>query len=739
MEKIYYAKSPQADGHQPFVKEHLEAVSKLAGHFGAVFGCQAEAMIAGKFHDFGKYSVLFQDGVLPGLRQHIDHAICGAEMLYLLKHGKRAYRPIMEAINAHHSSLLDYDMLKGILDQVIQDEQEHTSSEGKIAALNGIAQYQAAFQAFREDFPDFSLPKLQSFLPGDAQPVASMLYTRMLFSCLVDADYSISASDRDPDYLHDTEISSFDPNALLEKLNAYRKTIRKNSDSSAEVNQIRDMLFDRCGEAGTQPEGLFTLTAPTGTGKTLALLHFALQHCAARGKKRIIIVLPFLTLAEQNVRTYENILPDILVDHSQSDLPEEAREFSARWTVPVIVTTSVHFFESLFSSKPTDCRKLHSIANSVVLFDEAQSLPSEVTGCTLQAVRELCARYHCTMVFSTATQPNFETIDSTWKPQEIVTDHSWMYHALQRVSVRWNIESPTALAQIAEEMAQEKNVCTIVNLRRHGRKLFELLKAKCPPEELFFLTTDLCAAHRSEVVAEIHRRQESDLPCRVVATQCIEAGIDLDFDVLYRALAPLDSIIQAAGRCNRNGRLSEYGSVTVFIPAEDGRLYPDSWYHNAATVVQRLAARHPIDINDPQHILEYYQILFQNHKDKPALAKAIANRSFSETDQAYQLIKASGYQIIVPFKGLKELYDTIKSQLEDHGLTNAILKQAASITVTTFEKEIEQYAEQLYYIDHRTGESSPSQYFILRPQHHALYLSDMGLQFPAAHSMEVMY
>jgi CRISPR-associated helicase Cas3/CRISPR-associated endonuclease Cas3-HD len=733
--RTYYAKSKLPNGKQPTNKEHLEKVSRLAGQFGAEFGCQQEAALAGQLHDFGKYSERFQK-VLEKEEHRIDHAVCGAARLYAEKKQQRAYQPIIEAINGHHDGLVEFGMLKDLLYGILSSETEQTANGGKTAALNGVKQFQTAIQAFQQDFPDYQSPKLSEFLPAGDTDADYMLYTRMLLSCLVDADYSISASDRRENYLEETEQNDFEPEALLQKLYDHRETIRRDSTADSEVNQIRDRLFERCGEVGEHSaSGLFTLTAPTGTGKTLALLHFALRHCVRHGKKRIIVVLPFLTLAEQTTKTYRAIFQDVLVDHSQSNLSDDARELAARWSVPVVITTSVKFFESLFACLPTDCRKLHSIANSVVLFDEAQSLPPEVTGCTLQAVRELCDRYHCTMVFSTATQPDFNQIDKLWQPTEIMPDHGWMYQALRRVEVHWNLASPTPLGQIAEEMARETNVCAIVNLRRHARKLYSELKKQCArSDEVFFLTTDLCPAHRSEIVKEIQRRQKEGLPCRVVATQCIEAGVDLDFDVLYRALAPLDAIIQAAGRCNRNGRLIQGGTVTVFVPDEEGTLYPDDqgshWYHNAAELVKELVHHHPIDIDDPAHIQAYYQLLFQHQKDKPALTKAITSRCFAETDKQYKLIENRGVHIIVPFIGQQELYTQLEEEFKMHGITKGGIKQAVPITVTSFDHNMISYAEQLFLAGHGHGERIPAPYYILRPQHQDLYLPDMGLQFP---------
>ena len=460
--------------------------------------------------------------------------------------------------------------------------------------------------------------------------VASMLYTRMLFSCLVDADYSVSASDENEDYLDKTTDESFDPNELLTRLNTYRDGIRKNSKANGMLNAIRDIFYDQCGNAGEENgEGLFTLTGPTGIGKTLALMHFSLRHCLQWNKRRIIVVLPFLSLTEQTAKEYGNIADSILEDTSQVQWTDETKEYSARWSAPIIITTSVKFFESLFCDQPTDCRKLHHIANSVILFDEAQSLPNEVLGCTLEAVEELCKRYHVTMVFSTATQPDYHTISPEWQPKEIYPDHAALFQKLKWVNVTWRIKTETPLPSIAREMSEKKSVCAIVNLRKHAKELFEALIASCPENECFFLTTDLCAAHRSTQVQTIKERLKAGLPCRVVATQCIEAGVDLDFDVMYRALAPLEAIIQAAGRCNRNGRIPGGGEVIVFVPASDERLYPGNWYAQGASVVAQMYAENgSIDINDPAFIQTYYQLLFKNQCDKRVLMDAINERDY---------------------------------------------------------------------------------------------------------------
>ena len=736
----YYAKSKRKDGTQELLRDHLAKVSEMAGVFGEQIGSRKTAELCGKLHDFGKYSESFK-GVLERKFTHIDHALCGAAFLYCLIGNKKSsfrYRAAIEAINGHHNGLIGYDDLEIVLIKSLRSSDPVECNNQKTAALAGQKQYQEATKAFLKDFPQFTFEDFPQFkseaqaienvqkMEGIDESIDEMLYTRMLFSCLVDADYSISSEKELQKPLE------FKAKQCLKALDKYREELKKNVKGSSVVNDLRDLLFERCGKTARLKEGLFTLTAPTGTGKTLALLHFALQHADEFEKKRIILVLPFLALTEQSYDVYSKIIPEILQDHSQSELDDRQREFAERWESPFIITTSVKFFQALFAQKPTDCRKLHNIANSIILFDEAQSLPANLLATTLNAVNALCTRYHCTMVFSTATQPEFKSIQGvSWKPIEIVPEYSMLYKKLRRTQVEWRMKKQIPLEEIAREMEEEENVCVIVNLRRHAVKLFESLKNdQCDREEIFFLTTDLCPKHRSEVISKIKARQRAGLPCKVVSTQCIEAGVDLDFHVLYRALAPLEAIIQAAGRCNRSGRF-ETGKVVVFEPEVEGNLYPpDKWYQNAAVVVKEILSRESIDINDPECISNYYEILFREYaKDKEALAKAIEDRDYKETAREYKLIDNQGKKVIVPFNEKMQLYQEVRKNLLNGNLTPELVKKSAEITVNTFEKDIEKYCEQVYYFDRKKKQKVESGYYVLRTQYEYMYREDMGLQF----------
>ena len=729
--KIYYSKSANIHHGRITAMEHLENVQNLSHVFGADVGMPNSAALAGLFHDFGKYSSAFQ-GVLEGTVQHVDHAFAGAVMLYLhlLKAKKsnallKKYTPVIEAVQGHHDGLRSLDELEEDLKDAYLDERFDRCPSGKAPSLCGERAFHCAWDAFRKDFPDFTFPEVENREVSPLDPIANMLDTRMLFSCLVDADYSISASDDDPSYLQENSRPPLDAAQMLQNLENHCQELRKNSTADAALNQIRNQVYEECGNAGSLPMGLFTLTAPTGVGKTLSMLHFALQHCKTHALKRIIIALPFLTLAEQTEQEYQKIFPEVVVDHSQSNLPEDLRELAARWDAPVIITTSVRLFESLFSDNPRDCRKLHNLAGSVILFDEAQSLPSELAGATVQAVQALCKKYHCSMVFSTATQPDFGSVNGiTWNPTEILPQNEELFQKMRRVQTYWRKELP--LSVVAQELSSETNGCCIVNLRRHARNLFTLLEKQRTADGLFLLTTDLCPAHRLAVVDEIKGRQKQGLPCLVVATQCIEAGVDLDFDVMYRALGPMESIIQAAGRCNRNGRLPEGGRVVVFEPQEEGRLYPGDSYGRAAGIVKNLWAgcRQP-DLSNLQAVAQYYHRFFTQSQQNPRLAAALQQKDYPQTAKEYRLIKENGVRLIVPWQGEQKLFEQIQKAAEDGAIRSVHLHEAAPITISCFnEEDVRACATPLTMRKGREG--TETGYFILNTGFESRYDPVMG-------------
>ena len=677
---IFYSRSENQNGEKEELYIHLRKTAELAESFADRFGEGSAGKLCGLLHDAGKASDMFQK-VLNGTAVGVNHESAGAVLLW------KTYKcPLLSRVTyAHHKGLI-WDIESQLKRSLTGSEAHESRRENRIFSVNSVQQLQKSVDYLKEH--DLLLPKqpeLTSDIKSHYSNLPIMLHARMLLSCLCDADYLASASHSDEDIIDRSEDEPLDAAKILDSLAEYRDNIIGSSNSASGINKVRNEVFEACVRAAQEEPGLFTLTAPTGTGKTLALLAFAAEHAKKYHKKRIIIVLPFLSIITQNAKIYSDICGNILEAHSMAKYSEQTRLYSERWSSPVIVTTSVKFFEALFKSQPTDLRFLHSIADSVVVFDEAQSIPADLAGTTVESVRTLCEMFRCTVLFSTATQPAYqERGDIAFKPREIISDPAGLYERTRRVGVEWKIRQgdEIPLDDIAAEMSEHNSVCCVVNRKDHAHKLYERLKTVCADSGCFHISTDMCKAHRDVVISEIIRRTVSGEPCRLVSTSCIEAGVDLDFEVMFRALAPLDSIVQCAGRCNRNGRGN--GKMTVFVPAED-KLYPSESYEYAANCVRLLNSRHSIDINDPEHIAEYYRELFrgQSH-DRNKLVNAISEFDFEEVEKQYRLIDHAGVNVLVPYSGMEELYDRLAQQAVTSGITKQWMKEAAPITVTSY-------------------------------------------------------
>ncbi|MCC8182410.1 MAG: CRISPR-associated endonuclease Cas3'' [Clostridiales bacterium] len=710
----YYARSANATGQKETVTHHLTRAGELCAQFLSPLGYEDWGKSLGETHDFGKLSLRF-DLVLKRQKTGVNHALPGAVLLTSMY----ASRPntahlLVAAVASHHSCLQGYDRYESTLKAVRNGTGKNLDAENREYSLFGPEEYQQAISEWRKDFARRRLAPAPSFQGEEDALLSKMLFQRFLFSALVDADWSSSAEHFEPDYLAQHTGPALDPETALQRLLDIRREKQQCSTASPTLNRMRDELFDACLAAGDEAPGLFTLTAPTGLGKTLALLAFALRHCQHWGKRRVVLVLPYLTLIEQNCRDYRAVIPELLELHSNVHWTEAEQLLAQRWDAPCIVTTNVSFFEPLFSAHPGQCRHLHQLADSVIVLDEAQSLPPRLLNATLRTVKLLCDHYGCTVLFSTATQPSFQHRSGlNWQPREIAPDPPALFAATRRVTWHWRLKEPISLSDLSEELSGFSQVCVIVNLRRHARSILQSLCQLCPVEEVFYLSTDLCPAHRSDVLGEVRRRLREGLPCRLVATQCVEAGVDLDFPVLYRALAPLDSLIQAAGRCNRNGD-SPAGQMTVFLPDEE-RLYPTEYYGRGAQAVIDLLSRHEIDCNDPTHIDEYYQLLYQNDRgDKKELREAIQREDYPETEKQYQIIDQAGVQVIVPYTGQLELYKEICRQLDRDGLTGRILQMAKELTVSCYdEKAVRKNCVPLFHRSYEAGQEVPTKYYLL--------------------------
>lgn len=616
---------PESSGQWQPLAVHLCNVAKLAKQFAAPLGLSAEAELAGLLHDLGKYAERFQVRLRNPAIHGINHWAAGAAHAAELRLHSSAF-----AVDGHHTGMpaRDGDGLKQTIARMRSDAERQNFCKC-VEPLSELLGRLAA--------DGLCLPDIPARTPGD--PFSEALRTRLLFSCLVDADFRDTENHFDPGAASLRPVPWLQPVRALEILRHHLAGLSGDGD----VNQRRRKLLDDCLTAATQPPGLFTLTAPTGSGKTLSSLAFALQHIAHHNAKpgiaeherfrRVIVVIPFTSIIEQTAGVYRKLFepefgPDYVLEHHSAVAPREraedkgkdaeaeslrrARLAAENWASPLVVTTSVRFFESLFSNRPSACRKLHNIGRSVVLFDEVQTLPSDLVPSLLSAVKLLTRDYGVTAVFMTATQPAFAAAEAAlpygWNPTPIASDESALAEALRRTRIELPaLDQKLSWENIAGRMAGESQALCVVNTTADARNLFKLLRDRSP-DGLCHLSSRLCPQHRREKLETIRQRLRDGLSCRLVSTQLIEAGVDVDFPIAFRALGPLDSIIQTAGRCNREGKSAEPCPVIVFRPEE--LKTPPGAYRSATAKTVEFLNRHP-DAADRLHLPEFYAAYFR--------------------------------------------------------------------------------------------------------------------------------
>ncbi|MBY0270159.1 MAG: CRISPR-associated helicase Cas3' [Burkholderiales bacterium] len=562
--------------------EHLAGVATLAACHARSFGAEDWAHLAGLWHDLGKYRPRFQHYIRQASGFEADahikgeahgkapHSTAGA-MLACERFGMSG-RVLAYLIAGHHAGL--YDWFGGLDTRL-----DSTDSRDE---LNEALAERPPTEIL--DHGSFT-PDLRA-IPGGKDGFA--LWVRMLFSCLVDADFLDTEA-----YIDAGKASQRGKWANVQNLlEPFDRFMTKKISAAAPtpVNLLRADILKQCREKAQESPGLFSLTVPTGGGKTLSSMAFALEHAKKYNKRRIIYVIPYTSIIEQTADNFKEIFSDAVIEHhSNAEVEPDAENSKSRlasenWDAPIVVTTNVQFFESLFAAKTSRCRKLHNIVDSIVVLDEAQLLPPEFLQPILDVLNLLTRHYGVTAVLSTATQPalasrkyfdaknNMRGLDNV---REIMNDPDALYSTLERVNVYLPTDWNTSVSwdTLASEISQRDSVLAIVNRRKDARELWQRL-----PEGTLHLSALMCGEHRSKTIAQIKARLKDGIPTRVISTQLVEAGVDVDFPVVYRALAGLDSIAQAAGRCNREGRLAELGKqgeVIVFIatqPAPPGLL-----------------------------------------------------------------------------------------------------------------------------------------------------------------------
>jgi CRISPR-associated endonuclease/helicase Cas3 len=428
------------------------------------------------------------------------------------------------------------------------------------------------------------------------------------------------------------------------------------------LNRIRHEVYLAALSAAEQPPGFFRMTVPTGGGKTRSALAFGLRHAAKFGLHRLIVGIPYTSIIEQTADEYRNIFgADVVLEHHSAlaagDNPDNptrqeiwSRLSSENWDAPIVVTTTVQLFESLFASRPSKCRKLHNLARSVLILDEVQTLPTRLLEPILDALRELVAHYGVSVVLCTATQPALDDrahLKGLPNVREIAPDPERLFGELRRVSCVWTSEK-MRWQEVADQMRDEPQALAILNTKKDA---IALLDALHDPTALH-LSTLLCGAHRRDVLSDVKRRLKGGQPCRLVSTQVVEAGVDLDFPLVLRAVGPLDRVVQAAGRCNREGKLDpDQARVIVFDPSEGGRL--PSGEYQTATDNTRVMLRSPgFNFHDPATYKTYFRQLYQLvDLDAEGVQAKRERFDFPAVAESFRMINDDTVPVVVPYRG----------------------------------------------------------------------------------------
>jgi CRISPR-associated helicase Cas3/CRISPR-associated endonuclease Cas3-HD len=697
----YLAHSANGDGKgiaEPLC-QHLRAVAQRAAEFARAFGAEPQASAAGLVHDLGKYADQFLRRLSDPREPGRDHWTAGAALL-LAKQPRLGLFPAL-AIAGHHTGLDRLGKAADLARDIAGDLRNHPDR----FTTNNLKLLQTRLTA-----DGLSVPRIEQGLECLGPFAADMLDVRMFFSALVDADFLETeahfAGDAQTPRRPRPDGPLIDLPRAIASLDDHLASVRRRF-AGAPMAAARESLLSTCLTAAENPRGLYCISAPTGAGKTLAVLAFALYHARGHQLRRIVLVMPFLNIIEQTARIYRDIFAVergfdprvVLEDHSLADrrgrgtTPGEdgtqafSRLLAENWDAPVILTTTVQLLESLMADRPSRCRKLHRLAHSVILFDEVQTLPLPLAVATLSTLSRLAdpaGPYGSTVVFATATQPAFDTLHekvarefaaSGWEPVEIVSAAGPLYAvAGDRVRVAWRHRQPIELDDLADELADHPRVLCIVNLKRHAVRLASRLREK-NVKGLAHLSTNMCPRHREEVLRKVRRRLDEGRPVRLVATQCVEAGVDLDFPLVYRALAPLEAIAQAAGRCNRHGS-GPQGQVVVFLPRDERGLYPPGYgqaVDATAAFLELLSTEGDLDsldvLNHPDRLRAYFRQLYgltgrssSEMPDEKELLLAIRAGDFAEVARLYKLISHDSIQVLVPHD--REELDRLQAEID---------------------------------------------------------------------------
>lgn len=672
----------EKDGQIQTLASHLQGVGELASQFAAKFGVSNIGRLTGIWHDLGKYQQAFQERIrkltgydvddegASGSAPKVDHSSAGG-ILAAQKFGPD--NPVTFAIMGHHCGLQDREDIKYRLERkkdLLTESLANADVEIREPILN---------------------PEKPSLKTADDQT----FFYRMLFSTLVDADRLDTQNFCEPEKTH-LRRNQIDLKAYDALLNEFMQK-KVAAAATTPLNELRQNILHHANEQASLAPGFFSLTVPTGGGKTLTSLSFALKHCLQHGKERVIYAIPYTSIIEQNADVFKQIFgEDNIFEHHSAIQPEQEsirnRMLAENWYFPLIVTTNVQLFESLFSRKTSSCRKLHNIANSVIVLDEVQTLPLQFLQPVITCLKSLVNNFGVSVVFCTATQPALKSVrsmnlrfDGIDNIREIAPQPEVLFEKLRRVEVKY--PSDMTLRQswedVAKELQKHPQLLCIVNTRRHAYELFKLM-----PEGTIHLSALMCPAHRSKVIAEIKKNLAEGKPIRVISTQLVEAGVDIDFPIVYRALSGIDNIAQAAGRCNREGKMSGLGQVFVFIPPESSP--PGHLYQCEQAGISILQ-----DYGDPllpENYERYYEkLLWTKGKglDYYNILEKMKAMQFEKIHDSFKLIDNAGISILVPYQdGIKAIkaLQKVSDATQVKGILRGASRYFVNLPQYSFEK-----------------------------------------------------
>lgn len=685
------------------LEDHLQSVANLTSKY-LPDNLKKMGYVAGIWHDLGKYRPNFQGyiSVVSGYdtTQYYDpanksHSSAGMflakELLYSSYKDMASVSAIQYVIGCHHTGLLD-----GISSEGSSIHSRLTNPKYQLEYTEVKGRYNPAF--------NITLDPSEKILPftltKDYTALSYSMAVRMMFSAMVDADFTDTALFMNKYRKKHTEYPFKTISELNDDIAKYMDVKTKDSIPSP-INTIRASVLKDCMDASIKPENVFTLSVPTGGGKTLSSMAFALNYAKTFNKDRIIVSIPFTSIIEQNAKVYKDIFGEgnVLEHHSNIDVDDQhmfnphLKLAAENWNAPIIVTTNVQLFESLFANRTSKCRKVHNIQNSVIILDEAQTIPMELLEPTLAYLRILVEEYNVTIVFCTATQPEIKsgrklsgkTYSGFDTPYEIIKDVDSLYASLNRVKIHLPSKELDTWEDIADRISSHKFALAVFSTRSDAQNVYDMVCLKTDID-VIHLSATMCPSHRTNKLNEVRYNLANGIPVILISTQVVEAGVDLDFPVVYRAIAGLDSIAQAAGRCNREGKM-EYGEV--FLLNTESKLHPsmkkpisltrgvfrDKWFDidnpigpkNIAMFFGRRVLEESMDTHG---IMNYLSAV-------PNKAAGIIDVKFQSAANAYKIIKEEDNNtIIVIYDNEEELskLDLTSEESIEHWMIYALQK-----------------------------------------------------------------